>query len=205
MTTQLDRSQFPKLAAYLDQLPNGVESHPDCTIKGAAARPFLDDKPLTSVPQGALPERLHALIMNPPARSSWVSDVENNCLHYAITDFYRMTEDAYLAWIEDKVQALFGGPVYRLMMSLASPEALLGSNLARWETFHNGSTLTTVEQKPKWVRRVLRFPEGLFDATGLRTQARIFEATLKHSRAKGASAKLVSFDKTSATFENSWT
>ena len=199
------QSKYPRLAGYLSQLPRGLDSHPGCLAKGTVFRSLLETKPLPAVPaKGEIPDGLHALLVNPPMRSTWLPEATNAALNYLIGDVHDLAEPEHLKVAEQAALRLYNGPIYKLMMNIVSPQTLLSVASARWGAMHQGTKLSAEKLGASGMRLVLDFPEGLFTGFGLRLWGGVFRVTLEHSRAKGAKVVMTEALRTRGVFECSW-
>ncbi|HEY3450513.1 MAG TPA: hypothetical protein VGK67_29425 [Myxococcales bacterium] len=204
MAAQIDAKKYPRLAGYLSQLPNGLESYPRCEARGTVPRALLEDKPLPAIPRGDLPDLLHSIVVNPPLRSGWIPEAASSALSYLIGDVHGLSEDEHLKMIERVTLLLYNGPVYKLLMSIVSPQTLLTVAGSRWSAMHRGTTLTAEKIGTHGMRLVLEFPDSLFVGLGLRLWANVYRVTLEHSRAKSAKVLLTEALRTRGVFECSW-
>ena len=128
--------------AYLERLPAGIDSYPECQTKGAAIRSYLDTLPAMALPD-ALPARLSLLLERPPLASGWISEVQ----WHALMIFFGSEvfgERGYLDSVYDSNLALLSSMTYRVLFRLVSTRAVLAQAASRWSLFHRGTTLETV-------------------------------------------------------------
>jgi hypothetical protein len=177
---QLDRDRFPRMAAYLDALPKGIDSYPDAQAKGSIFRTLLTSRPLAlaGLPQTSLPEPIAALARELPLPNEWIPEVWLMCVSLGIADAYELEDEEYLSWVYETNRDLFRG-AYRLLMSLASPELLLRGATLRWMYFHRGTELLTEPAGPGQGNLILSFPHRLFAGLALRHFTAVFGAPLK--------------------------
>lgn len=155
-----DRRRFPAMAAYLDKLPSGLDSYPDCQVRAVFLRSIADEYsllPLCSV----LPPILAELLSHLPPSSSWISQVHFRCLLRVLLDEHFSDEAAMLAWSYASQSKLLGGPLYRVMFALLSPERAVRLAPQRWGHFHRGLTLEVDASRGR-AQGILRHPRNLY-------------------------------------------
>lgn len=207
MPDKVDARKFPRLANYLEHLPNGdVGAYPRCEARGTVARGLLEERPIPPnvVGRGEVPDAVYSMVAAPPLRSSWVPEAANAALNYLIGDVHGLSEEAHLKLIEAVTLKLYTGPVYKLLMSIVSPQMLLQVASNRWQALHRGTTLTAEKVGGSGMRLILEFPDSLFVGLGLRLWANVYRVTLEHSRAKNAKVVVSEALRTRGVFECSW-
>src|SRR5271166_5053557 len=111
---------LPMMNEYLEGLPRGLHSYPDHVQKASvyrqAFRPRLSQK---LAPR--LPPELARLLTEPLPISAWIPEVHANCLFVALYETTYADEAAFIHDGIDTARRLFNGPLYRILMSLASP------------------------------------------------------------------------------------
>ena len=172
----------PSFERYLAGLPGGLEAFPAARTKGSIIRSVIDGQPDAIL--RALPEPIRALALDPPMDSEWVPEAQFGALVHAVAEARRLGAGEYLAWMRASNRALFRSALYRMLMTVASPEAMLRHAGRRWGNFHRGSTLELDGFSDEGARATLRFPPGVFDALLLRGFAEAFAAALEAAHAK---------------------
>jgi hypothetical protein len=136
---------FAVLRKYLDGLPEGLDSYPKALASGAIVLGLVRDTG-PPIPLGVgLPPPLEDLIRTPPAPSSWLPLVTCCALQAALYDFAFADAGGVRAYEEQAFQRtlrLTSNPLYRTILAVESPEALLAScSSGRWSTFYRGPSL----------------------------------------------------------------
>jgi hypothetical protein len=201
--SDIDQRKFPRLHAYLKGLPDGLASYPEATAKASMFRDALLDKPLQEVVP-LLPDPLAQLVLYPPLVSTWVRSVSMQAIFLVMADHHKMTDDAFSVWTHRTQKALLGGPLYRAMVSLASPSLLLNGASLRWGSFHRGSQVEATETGPGEAMLVMRFPRGLYAPTNLIGFGGGFQAVAELSNAKPVSVSVLEMTPTRARFQFRW-
>jgi hypothetical protein len=203
----LDPSRFPLAAAYLNALPFGLESYPDCSLRSEVIEPFRRDFGKVAHAPG-LPPAVVSLLAGPTATKRWVPEVLFQTTNLVIRDVAFQSDAAFFQWTHDVNHEIFDKPLLRQLMRLFSPTLIVVGAAKRWAAFHRGSTLTSnpVSEANGRVRASARldFPEGLFAKVSLEAFEHAFLAALAGSRAKGVEVKLANATPTTAEYRVSF-
>jgi hypothetical protein len=159
----------PSVARYLEALPNGIESYPEATVKGAILRAGFEDSGFTAEP-GALPASLERCIQDPPAIGAWAPETLHSAFLAAVYDDRFLSHGgmkAYEAWVRERNRRLFRGPLYRVLFFVTRPERIFNGTQKRWSAFHRGSELEIVHEAPKGRTLRLTHPPHLFSEAAI--------------------------------------
>src|SRR3954447_26575263 len=128
-----------RMESYLEALSAGLDSHPDCHHKASITRQVLERFPTDKLPP--LPAPLQELVDAPPPSSLWIPEVHATALFLAICDAHFESDDDYVRFSLDFNRELLRGPLYRVLMFMASPTRLVPFVGRQWGALHRGSTL----------------------------------------------------------------
>jgi hypothetical protein len=174
----LDSAAFPRLAAYLAQLPEGLRSYPECQARGSIFRQLLESRPLRAVREGAIPEALRQLGNSPPLDGDWLPEVWLGSVCLAIADLHGMDDAAFLSWVGPTNKRLFKG-FHGFVISLISPDIAIRQGGGYWKMFHRGTSVTTHNlDRHLWAVR-MTFPPRLFSGLLVAQYAPVFRAGLQ--------------------------
>jgi hypothetical protein len=201
--SDVDPRKFPRLSAYLKGLPNGLASYPEATAKASMFRDALNDKPVRELAP-LLPDPLADLVLNPPLISTWVRSVLMQGVFLVMADHHHMSDEAFSIWTHRTQKALLGGPLYRAIVALASPNLLLNGASVRWRSFHRGSDVDVQQTGTNEAMLVLTFPRGLYAQTHLIGFCGGFQAVAELSNAKPVSVSILEMSATRARFQFRW-
>ncbi|HCF57191.1 MAG TPA: hypothetical protein DFS52_04225 [Myxococcales bacterium] len=201
---KVDPARFPRLAAYLRFLPEGLASYPGCQAKGALVRAIIDCEPLADLSDDALPAEVRSLITTPPTNSAWIADAVYFGALLALADYRRMNDARYRAWIHEANWRLFKSPVYRVLLSLTSPGVLLTLCSSTWGTMHRGTTLKVVDSGKGFGVAELTFPERAYDRAVLEAIEVGLLVALEQSNVKAPAVTTAAITTASARFEARW-
>jgi hypothetical protein len=73
------------MRSYLERLPLGVDSHPECEVKASVLRDVLATRSLGDV-LDALPVPVRELVTDPPPINAWIREVHALVAMLAIRD-----------------------------------------------------------------------------------------------------------------------
>ena len=116
-----DPVRFPALRAYVDQLPDGFDSHPDFVAKASLYRTVVDATPLAPDDVVALPDVLRSLIQHPLPVSSWIPEAHSHGVMLAVYDSQFGDAEAFERWAYDRQRELFASPLYGVAMKSSRP------------------------------------------------------------------------------------
>ena len=197
--------RYPRLVEYLASLPAGLASYPDCQAKTSLSLTMVEGlpEPRPALEKESLPEPLARFLRRPPT-SMWSSEVESRALALSIADHYRMSNEAYLAWIKQQNRSYFGSLMYRAVMAFASPAALVAKAAARWAAVHRGSSLAAKVLGPGDAQATLTFPPFLFAGLALLQVKAVLEAGAEHTNARHPTVELEHVSPTSGVYRVRW-
>lgn len=197
-----DRQRFPTLAAYLDRLPDGLDSFPECQAKCSLLMSALDDYSLDPC-LASLPAELADLVQNPPPRVEWIPQVQFRAALRAVRDHYFGSAAEFVAWSYGAQHRMLGGPLYRILFSLIGPERLLRNSQSRWTHFHRGLHLE-VRTTGQSVDGCFRFPPHMYDQLDLEATMAGFRAALDLAGTHQVTTTVVEVTATQARGRLTW-
>jgi hypothetical protein len=201
----LNPAKFPNATAYIDALPAGLDSYPDCAVKADVhedlAVEFPDLKNLD------LPEIMKQYV-NDQYPSVWLPETVGNGLLMVVRDAFFPSNDAFLDWATERTIRLFNKPVYKLMMHVFSTSLIIMGAAKRWAKFHQGSSLNAkpvkkIEGRFKTAGS-LTYPPHLFSGLIVPQLASVYLAALKTNNAEDPEVVHREKSDTEAAFFVSW-
>jgi hypothetical protein len=200
------RSEFPLTADYVDQLPDGLASLPDCRVRAAVFDAIWRDFP--ELGRRELPQPLSDLLRGKVPANAWISEVVGQVANLMVRDVGVKTDDEFLSWTHEVSRALFDKPVLRHLMKMMSPALVVMGAAKRWSAVHQGSTLEAAPVRTSGPRATtvgrLTYPAGLFPPLFFRGLTTAFEAALMGARGRAVQVELASVDVTAAEYLVSW-
>ncbi len=163
-------SSHPELATYLASLPQGLDSHPECTVRSATMRTAIDLLDLESTE--GLPEPVAALVADPPHRSHHIPEAHNLCFFSWLRDERFDGEEGYLTFTDAVFHRFYAMPLYRVAFMMGRPEQVAASSSRIWSFVRKGTHLEVMRRAEEvaWLR--VSYPPYLFDALHGRVLAR---------------------------------
>ncbi len=192
----------PRTDAYVESLPNGLDSYPECMIRVDLFEATFDE----------LPAARDVAIIDETLRrfrsKKWMPEIYGAIINHAMRDGCFQSDEAYFEWIEEFSLRIFRRPAYRALMMLLSTQLLLMGAAKRWSSFHQGTELTVESSKERGGRRTaeaaLVFPEGLYDELQVRTHCHAIRAGMVASRANNPGFQLLGIGDGRAELELTW-
>jgi hypothetical protein len=202
----VDPTRFPLASSYLQSLPNGMESFPECLTRGETLESYFRDFGKFASDAG-LPKVVQDMLRTRP-EARWVSEVGVQVVNLVVRDLAFQSDDAFDDWTYTASQTIYDKPFVRTLMRLMSPTLIVIGASKRWATFHKGSQLTAGPITESHGRvestALLQYPVGLFPDLYLRGLTRAFLAALAGSRGKDVRVKLGNVKATSAEYQVSF-
>ncbi len=193
---------FHRVLAYLERMPDGLASHPECRAKASIYRSAMADLDVSGATP-PLPAPLVELLTRPAPSGDWIPEAYNNALHLALADLHFENDDDFVDRAYEANRALFRSPMHRALMLLASPQRVLNGARKRWRAFHLG-TRFELETDGNTAQVVLSYPVGLHDLLMLQCFAVAFRAAVEAARGKNVSVELTQVSPARAEFAGRW-
>lgn len=132
--------ELPRTTAWLAGLPLGLDSYPECQVKGSLLRRLVKSQSLQPHIQ-LLPPELVPWFDTPPLVSAWVPEVHLFAMLHALRDLV-FDEPALHAFVSSGIARMISSPLYKIMFLVVTPTRLLYGIGRRWDQFHRGTTMT---------------------------------------------------------------
>jgi hypothetical protein len=194
------------LERYLAGLPQGIDSYADCVQKGSVSREFLRFMPSSGL-VGRVPKVVEQLIARPPSPSAWVPEVHVEALFLAVLEAHFPNEAEYLTRSYVANKELLTGPLYRVLMLVASPLFLVKNAESRWNAFHRGVSMVTDSlptEKTGTGLFHLAYPKLLLPEVLAKGYTTAFKAALEAAGGREVKAEVVKWGETRCDFSISW-
>lgn len=181
---------LPSVARYLEKLPGGLASYPECLVKASVLRNSADPRVLG--PEVPLPPEVRAILDHPPPVSVWVPEVHYTVIMLATHEvhFPGADPEAFIAWVHARNVHLLSTPLYRALFLVLSPERVLHGLEKRWGSFRRGTELQVVRAEGQAAELRLRTPPHLYAqvsvwAMGAALRAGLVAAGARLARVEG--------------------
>jgi hypothetical protein len=197
-----DPARFPRLAAYLAALPDGLASHPASQARTSMSVAILEALPELRSLRDGFPPALRALLT--PPTTLWTPEVHLAARMIAAADLRELDEAEHAAFMREVNRTMFGGIAYRAIMAFLSPASLLARGPERWASLHRGTRLTVERVAERECTASLAFPQHLVSGFGVRGYGAAFEAALEHSRARDPKLEVTGLSATELRWRATW-
>jgi hypothetical protein len=195
-------SDFPQLDAWIDGLPRGLLSYPECEVKGSILRTMVGE-PFFRAMAPRLPDALRFAIESPPLASQWVPEVHQLGLMLAVADAHFASaggEAAFLGWGDRASLAMLRSPLYRVVFAVGGPKLLLHGLSRRAQTLRRGTTFDLRDQGEGWAIVDFGFPRGLYTTLLLKARARSMRGALEAAGGRQVAVHMTDVGSTRVTF-----
>jgi len=194
---------YRRVHAYLQALPQGVASYPECRAKASACREALAWRPL---PKGLaeLPPELGEMIEAPPPVNAWIPEARSMALALTIADHHGLSDREFVTMIYELSRAVLSSPTYRYLMAAEDLGAMLKHAHVRFSAMHQGIGLKADELDEHGCAFQMSFPPRLYDELLLKAYAATFKAGLDMTGRMGIEVELTGFGETAAQFAARW-
>lgn len=200
--TPFDPAVFPRTAAYLAELPGGLEAYPRCRVRTAVTREITDQFP-TALDSPGMDPAIAALIRTAIQRGEWMPEAYGMLVRLIVRDVVFQTDADYHRWYYDIAGKIFAKPVYRMLMYVVSPTLVMLGAQKRWAAFREGTTLSAkIDRNQGEIE--LKFPEKLYPELILVGFGEAFRASIVAARARNAKIDLIEAAAERARWTVSW-
>lgn len=174
---------LPHVDEYVAQLPDGLASYPEAVAKASTLRQMRSILP-ADFEWDRMPAELREVVVSPPPVSSWVPESIACAVSLAVRDIAFDDDAAFLDWIEGGFSTFFAGPLYRVLMAVASPHSLARGAGKRWAALRKGTTRSLVEEHPNGNISRVDYPPWLVPRLHAEGTARGILVAYRLSRAR---------------------
>lgn len=193
--------RYPRVASYLAALPDGLRSYPECASKASLLRSALEGHDLSA--EGALPAEIVELIRDVPPVSVWVPAVAVNVVFHAVCDLYYPSEAAVIEWSRARTRRMAKNPLYRGVLRLGGPRALIRIATKLDRMFQRGTHITSdIGRGAATIR--LTHPPHLVSALNQRANIGMFEAMVEITGGAEPRCEVTGAGPEGATFSITW-
>jgi|GEM_PF-505272 len=191
------------LDAYLNRLPEGLNSYPEFRQKASVFRDFLRmldfDRLLPALPN----HEMRQWVQDPPGDNCWISEVHTCAVMAAAVDSCFDDDDGFQDLAFQVHQASLSRPLYRGLMSLLKPSRVMKLGGSTWRFIHEGSSLAVVEVGDR-VELILQHPPHAYCDPMVRAQAGAFLTVAHLAGQDDAAVSLTQHNEREARFIVDW-
>lgn len=187
---------------YLDRLPDGLASYPECRSKAG----FLRSR-LASLPPGfdlaALPDELREIVTNPAPASLFMPSVHGFAFNHALLDSFA-DAGQFLDYSLEHNRKSVDSPMYRILFAVASPKMVLKRSAITWARIHDGIPLESITNEDNTFTNKVSFPPHLVFPEMLEGWAKAFAYTIGLAGGKNVQVDITEQSTTSAVYDGRW-
>ena len=203
MIDELDAATYPLLAAYIRQLPDGLDSYPDCKSKAVLVRTAVESVDTRGLPPG-LPDPVRTLVEQPPAQGLWLPAVHSDAVFYAIADRFYPTAEAVHVWSRERTMSGVRSPIYRALTRVAGPWALLKMASKTHGLFQKGTDLRAESSGTKALRLTLTHPPYLHGGLNHLANVEMFSVLIEVAGGQDVQVDMAVSEPEQAVYLASW-
>ena len=193
---------YPRLASYLDGLPHGLSSFPQCETRAVVTRTMLRE--LQPRHLEVLPPALRHVVQSPPLPTMWLPSAVNMASQLLIADELGLDDVGYEAWSYDANRRLYGRTLSWMLTAFASPHALIRRSSWQWRLFHRGTSLAVGLEEWGRARIFLTSPRALIPPLALRGFAAALRGAVEMTGAEVVSMEIADATPGRAEFVLHW-
>jgi malate dehydrogenase (quinone) len=199
-----DPIRFPRVAAFLADLPDGLASYPECQQKGSVLWALLDGKAIDP-PANLLPAPVFEQLRSPPPPNVWLPTVVGRAAWLAVLDLRCPHDDAAALDEADRAyEGMARSSMYAGLLRHVSPELLIRGASYRWKALYRGIELAIDEVSPGAAVAMLRYPDHLTPRFNARSAARGLSISLRIAADQPVRIELSEWTPTRSTFKVRW-
>ena len=203
VANQVDGNVFPLLHDYLQQLPDGLRSYPQCqVISGFSVRLQRDLPDIWR--DTRLPMALRSALREPWEEGSFLPQVLVTCQSLVMRDVLQTSESDYLRTANVVSWSVLSGPLYRAALHVMSPNLLLLNVSQRFSRFVRGTELVSLGGTKTSHRLRMITPPHLCPPVWHRFYVNTFVNVLRASRAQEAEAQIIHESDTQTLYDLKW-
>ncbi|NOU33620.1 MAG: hypothetical protein HOO96_37480 [Polyangiaceae bacterium] len=196
-----------RMQVYVDALPQGLDSYPECVQKASIYREFLVGIDCEAL-RPELPPTLRAMIDAPAPVTAWVPEVHASALFLAMSDTFA-DDTAFVDHVYRGNRRLLDSPLYRLLFRVLGPRTILRGARSRWGLFHRGGVEMVLDlpsdNDAKHAALTLEYPPRVIAPLLALSYAGAFRAAAELSGAQDVSVRVQTHGSEHVTYALSWT
>ncbi len=176
-----DPTSLPRTAEYVNALPDGMASYPECRVRADVSNEVFRRFPEVLEHPGISKEMV-SLLRETSRAGEWMPDVHGVVARLLVRDSICESDEEFCAWSHEVAGAVFTRPLFRVLMYVLSPTLVMMGASRRWAAFRRGTTLNA-DMKGRGGTVELRYPEHLYTPLILEGFVAAFRASLEAARA----------------------
>jgi len=192
------------MGMYLRDLPDGVNSYPECLAKASLIRTMMELVP-AEYDDARMPDPVAELFRHPPPKNKWIPEVHSVAAHFALFDASGLRESTLIDMAKDLTTKMVQSPMYRILANFTSPQRLLSGAAKRWQALHLGLPLQIeVDKEAKRGTIEMQHEPHIWTSLAHDWTAASWEPLLRLSNAKNGTIQVSRSSPTGALFNVRW-
>ena len=193
----------PSAQRYLEQLPQGLASYPECQVKGAVFNGMITE--LTDAHIASLPDEVRAVAESGLLATGWLPEAYYGVVVATARDVrYGGSSQAHHRGSVERNLQMFHSKMYYRLMKVLSLETLVRRSPSLWEHFHRGTVIELRWLEGRRGELEVRFPPGLFLEEQVLVISGAIQASLMFNGAADARMEITELTRSSAILTGSW-
>lgn len=189
---------FPRLQAYVNSLPDGFQSFPECQGKASLFAIALQLQPVTNLPPG-VPPHLQKYFDTKLPPNQWVPELDYCLFSLLMAEIHNWDNVGMRRFWNRVMDHINNSAMYGLLFRFLSARMLVTTVASRWSSFHKGTTCVA-EKTAEGLVITLGWPAGLFPELIVHGYLGVFDSLAAHSRLFKGSVELLASTSTSARY-----
>lgn len=185
-------STNPRVQAYLDALPGGVDAYADVVVKYSIVDTWLEGHDRAAL-RKVLPSEVHPLLETGIPITRWVPEVHATCIYLGLRELFFPSDDTFVTDALHRNIRLLEKPMYRILMRVLTPARAAKGTALAFTQMHRGLELAVDPQPEAWFV-TLTHPPHLVPELLARCYATALRAALQVKGYKGVFSRPVSME-----------
>ena len=194
---------FPATARYLEKLPQGLRSYPDCQLLADGAR-WMQRTHAAVWRHTSLPPTLRTQLTQPWTSETWIPMVLAVAQAELVRESLGLPDEDYLTVAAGRALNLLQRPGYRAVVRVLTPHLLLLGMHWRWGKFHRGITLDSKGGSRYSHVIQMTQPEHIFPPISYRFYARVFTGLVALTGAQPGDVEIATMSPTRTQYVVRW-
>ncbi len=142
---------LPAMAkAYLDSLPDGLESYPEARVKNSVVRTWLEGHDAKRLSE-ALPPSLGRLGRAELPVNRWIPEVHAVVVYLSLRELFFPTDEAFVEDSRERNHKLLANPMYNILVRALSVQRVGKSTPLIYNHMHQGTRLEVDAAQWPWI------------------------------------------------------
>lgn len=193
----------PRVQAYVDALPGGIDAYPDVVVKYSIVETWLEGHDRGAL-RDVLPDEVHPLLEDGVPVTRWVPEVHATCIYLALRELFFPSDDTFVTDALHRNIRLLEKPMYKILLRVLTPTRAAKGTALAFSQMHRGLKLAVDPQPEAWLVTLTHPPALVPELLG-RCYATALRAALEVKGYDGVFSRPVSLKPECSTFRVSFT